>query len=56
MRNTGCDTTKTHVFHYPVILSRVFQAFSVDFIGERQKTIGHPHIITFNTFHNYGYA
>lgn len=32
--NTDCDTTLTRVFHYPVILSRIFAAFNVDFTGE----------------------
>lgn len=35
MRNTGCDIILTRVFHYLVILSHIFQAFNVDFIGER---------------------
>lgn len=40
MRNTGFDTTLTCVFRYPVILSRVFAAFNVDFTGKRVATTG----------------
>ncbi|KAI5664397.1 hypothetical protein M9H77_23720 [Catharanthus roseus] len=40
MRNTGCDTTGTCVFRYPMILS----------------CTGQLQIIKFTTFNNYGYA
>lgn len=56
MYNTDCDKTKTRVYHYIVILSRIFQAFSVDFRGERREITGRLYITTFNTFKQYGYA
>lgn len=40
MRNTGCDTIKKRVFHYPILLTRVFQDFSVDFTGGRRESNG----------------
>lgn len=52
----SCDTTIMYVYCYPVILSRAFQAFNVNFTGELQEMTGRPLVITFNTFNNCGYA
>lgn len=46
MIHTGCDTTKTHVYCYSVILSYVFYAFNVGFTGEWRETTGWTHITT----------
>ncbi|KAI5663861.1 hypothetical protein M9H77_23184 [Catharanthus roseus] len=40
MCNTGCDTTKKLVLHYPVILSRVFASCHINFAEERRLSTG----------------
>lgn len=54
--NTGCDSTCKHVFHYPVLFSRIFQVLFVDFIGERREMTKKSHLIKFTTSDNYGYS
>lgn len=44
------------MFHYLAPLTLVFQAFNVDFIGERRKTTRRARIIMLDTFYNCIYA
>lgn len=53
MRNTGFDTTKKRVFFsYPVLLTRVFQAWNINFTGELRESTWRSRSITFDTINN----
>lgn len=44
------------MFHYPLLLTRGFQAYNVNFLDEYSEMTGRSQIITFDTFNNCEYS
>lgn len=53
--STRGNTTKKSVYHYLVILAKVFAACIFKLAGEKKRSTGTPQIITFTIFNDCGY-